>query len=585
MVKTKAVYGKRNRNLSKAQIDIFTRPESSPRSGRVLVERSQNVQVVQHGRPGESTKKAIPVEDGKHRSPRKLQKAVEVQNCESASRDEEVLSKTACTQRKAQQRPLPQPKAEQQKALSAALQNLKLTDSLESTTGPFASNTPRHHGKADPPISLHPASVSPAILAHIQPLLDLKFLSPVIEDFPGWLSARSHLSLAKIGEGSFGEVFRATSRPASSSSFAGRSAPSESGTAILKLLPLAPARGPGSRSYTSVSSAARELRLLSLLQRVPGFVEFRGACVLQGAMPERMCELWRAYRDSGRTVQSQDPTDRRRGGYPSKQLWLVIEMGDAGTCLERGGYRPPASLAREQGAEDGMNGGARSGKERYLSVRRTWDIWWGIVKALAKAEVCCGFEHRDLHLGNVCARDPSRDSAEADEEDLTLVGEDETVALGLNKTGVEVTIIDYSLSRAAVNGGGKDKEEVLFYDFMSDKQLLQGEGDSQYDVYRHMAAAMGRRSAEVFAPETNVLWLWFLLKRLLEVTIDRSGEARKLGDDRRVTVAARTVGVLNELLELTDPERVLDWQMRSAGALLDRGVEMQWFGADEILDI
>ncbi|KAI4147455.1 MAG: hypothetical protein LQ340_005542 [Diploschistes diacapsis] len=197
---------------------------------------------------------------------------------------------------------------------------------------------------------------------------------------------------------------------------------------------------------------------------------------------------------------------------------------------------------------------------------------------MAKAEVWCGFEHRDLHLGNVCARDTRRGD-DGDGEDLGLVGEEEVVELGLNRTGVEVTIIDYSLSRAAPAGG---TEEVLFYDFVKDKQLLQGEGDLQYDVYRYMAAAVGQTPASDFVPGTNVLWLWFVLRKLLDATIILSKEARGKRE-KKVTVVARTLEVLQDTLELINPGEMTGWQIRSAGELLDLGVEKRWFKAEEVL--
>ena len=296
--------------------------------------------------------------------------------------------------------------------------------------------------------------------------------------------------------------------------------------------------------------------------------------MVRGMMPARLVECWREYKErSGRTVESRDP--RKKGSYgPGEGMcWFVVEMSDAGGALEG-----VVGERGEGGKENEGKGGKGKGK-RYLSARRTWDLWWGVVRAVAKAEVYCGFEHRDLHLGNVCARD-TRDDKKGDEEDLGMVDEDETVALGLNRTGVEVTIIDYSLSRAAVGGEGG---EVLFYDFVKDKQLLRGEGDLQYDVYRYMAAAVGKRSCREFVPETNVLWLWFLLRKLLEATMGLSREAKRRKDGR-ITAVARTQKILEELLALVNPEIMDRWQIRSAGELLDLGVEKRWFLVDEVLD-
>ena len=70
-----------------------------------------------------------------------------------------------------------------------------------------------------------------------------------------------------------------------------------------------------------------------------------------------------------------------------------------------------------------------------------WDIFWSAAIALAKAEASCQFEHRDLHEGNICVRWPDK------EKSGRLIGRwDAKVHL----TGVDVTVIDYTLSRAVV---------------------------------------------------------------------------------------------------------------------------------------
>ena len=383
-------------------------------------------------------------------------------------------------------------------------------------------------------------------VSYIAPLLACKNVSPLVENFQAWTTERmSLLSMQKIGEGSFGEVYRATSNTE---------------TVIMKVVPLNARKGPGSRKYTSIQSAANEIQLLEKMQKIPGFVEFRGACVLYGSMPSQLIKEWNLYKAQGRTVESKDPN--KKTAYSERQLWLLIEMSDAGTNLESGYYRPP-------GISDCML------QDKYLSVQRTWDIFWQIVRALAKAEVYAEFEHRDLHLGNICAKD-NRD--EPDMEDLTLVPSNNATPLRLNRTGIEVTIIDYSLSRALT-----DRGRILYYDFQNNKDILLGEGDLQYDVYRYMAAVLEEDTCQGYVPKTNVLWLSYLLEKLLKVTIELSVKA-KSQTDGSVTVAARMYGILHDLQASLQLSKRDEWGLGSSGEVLDLGIRSNWFESEEIIN-
>ncbi|KAI4145415.1 MAG: hypothetical protein LQ340_006295, partial [Diploschistes diacapsis] len=311
------VYGRKTRNITAVENKIFitssSGPEGSPKHATVLTERSHNARLRQHE---ERPDKAAPLGDA-------LTATVEQRTDPKEGNESQALSgpsdksRSATRPRRAPPKKQPRPlETAIQENLGTALESLHLDgDPLQSTSNRPSCST-RPSPAPVPKIPPCAATISPLTRSYLQPLLSLKSISPTVEDFSLWLSSRSHLSLTKIGEGSFGEVYRATSTTASTSPHSSATTSS----VILKLLPLCPPRGPGCRSYTSIPSAAREIRLLSLLQRVPGFVEFRGACVLQGSMPARLAELWRGYRDSGRTVESRDPG--ARGAYPRSQLWL-----------------------------------------------------------------------------------------------------------------------------------------------------------------------------------------------------------------------------------------------------------------------
>ena len=60
------------------------------------------------------------------------------------------------------------------------------------------------------------------------------------------------------------------------------------------------------------------------------------------------------------------------------------------------------------------------------------------------------------------------------------------------------------------------------YNHMDDEELFLGENNPQYDCYRYMKQAVGHTNAgdwSCFVPETNIIWLHYVLRRLLEKTI------------------------------------------------------------------
>lgn len=124
-----------------------------------------------------------------------------------------------------------------------------------------------------------------------------------------------------------------------------------------------------------------------------------------------------------------------------------------------------------------------------------------ITQYLAKAEVACEFEHRDLHAGNILIRRN-------------------------NETGeIEPTIIDFTLSRAKAQDAN-----VIYADLEYDHEIFEGDGDPQFDVYRDMQLAVDRNWSQ-YQPKTNVYWIAFIagwLGRNIPPTTKTKGKLRSL---------------------------------------------------------
>lgn len=126
--------------------------------------------------------------------------------------------------------------------------------------------------------------------------------------------------------------------------------------------------------------------------------------------------------------------------------------------------------------------------------------------ALALAEERAEFEHRDLHLGNVLVKRIGGD------DDPTLLQFEDGNTFSFPADGVMCSIIDYSLSRVSMGS------EVLFRDLDCLPWLFDGddEKDSQFRVYKDMKLAKSvERTWRDFCPKSNVLWMAFLLERLV----------------------------------------------------------------------
>ena len=336
---------------------------------------------------------------------------------------------------------------------------------------------------------------------HCAELLELS--SHHVTQFSEWsYQLSSHFDITKIAEASFGEVYRLSLLER----LPGFSSSDESVFKIIALRPpegLLPAqkraRAAALKKIENMSKpedVANEVRLLQRMSMIPGFTNFRDVRVVQGRPPQPFTKAFKDYnvlQKARKKELSHFPDPAKKSSYPEDQLWAIVEMQDAGTDLE---YM----------VENGQ----------CSSIWSTWDIFWHVVLSLAKGEEGAEFEHRDLHLGNICVRQPPDADIQIDTKRK------------LNFTGLETTIIDYTISRAVMSD-----DTLAYHDLGKDSSLFEGDSteEYQYDIYRYMrgmlflenpyadlspAMRQSERSWEQYLPITNLVWLHFILYKLLE---------------------------------------------------------------------
>lgn len=152
--------------------------------------------------------------------------------------------------------------------------------------------------------------------------------------------------LEKIAESSYAEVYKVSNCD---------------GTSVLKIMALKPPTGPGSQRETSVdvTSVVSEVLIMDMMAEVPGFLEFKGAHIIEGKPPRA---IRGAYDSHAAKHESFFP---RPGSYHRDQLFLALELGDAGTDIEH---------------------------FSVTTISQIWDIFFGIVIALSYGEELASFE-------------------------------------------------------------------------------------------------------------------------------------------------------------------------------------------------
>ncbi|XP_046361174.2 uncharacterized protein LOC124138512 [Haliotis rufescens] len=267
--------------------------------------------------------------------------------------------------------------------------------------------------------------------------------------------------IVKIGEGVYGEVFRAD----------------RSGNSVaIKIIPIEgnfEVNDEPQKTFSEILPEvviSTELSGLRLQGRntTPNFCRVNSVACVQGRYPDHLLAQWDIYNKKRKSENDRPDI------FDENQLFILFEFADGGSDLESFQFAHPWQ--------------AKS-------------ILQQVSVSLAVAEEQLEFEHRDLHIGNVLVRSNSTD------DNITY-----RLADGVVETeshGVMVSIIDFTLSRLRKDGC------TVFCDISKDDSLFEGTGDYQFDIYRNMKIE-NKNEWEPFNPHSNILWLHYLVDKLLK---------------------------------------------------------------------
>ncbi|PFH51288.1 hypothetical protein AMATHDRAFT_3141 [Amanita thiersii Skay4041] len=321
--------------------------------------------------------------------------------------------------------------------------------------------------------------------------------SAFIESFPYdpiVRSSTSHhnirkLGFKKIGEASYSEVFGI-------------------GDVVLKIIPLRDelaghngiVTGPRENARSGrderegpAPSDAKDVRKEIIVTRAmgevcDGFVKLLKSYVVRGRYPELLLQLWDEFNETRGSESIRPDT------FTVSQVYAIIVLPNGGPDLEAYTFSNPS----------------RTG------WRQACSLFWQVSKALAHAEQLVSFEHRDLHWGQILVKDLPTESTLP----LKSLNVNQRSSLKIPEpqymddiaSGIQATVIDLGLARMdATDSTGQEK--VYWTPF--DEEIFMGEGDYQFDIYRIMRHHTGD-DWEVFEPLTNVMWLHYLVLKLLQ---------------------------------------------------------------------
>ncbi|KAG5728490.1 Serine/threonine-protein kinase haspin [Termitomyces sp. T112] len=303
---------------------------------------------------------------------------------------------------------------------------------------------------------------------------------PVVQSIGG---SPADLRFRKIGEASYSEVFGI-------------------GDVVLKVIPLRNESDEGTPpasakdmneddvpAPTDAKDVLKEIIVTEAMGQVcAGFVKLLKTYVVRGKYPEVLLRLWDEYH------ASKGSESVRPDKFFVSQVYAIIVLPNGGPDLEAYKFLHPNKMGWRQASS----------------------IFWQVAKSLAHAEQLVSFEHRDLHLGQILVKDlPVAEvlPLQAWNQNVQPNSKPSRVYMDDPVHGVRATLIDLGLSR--MDAGDGDGGEMIHWTPFED-ELFMGEGDYQFDVYR-MMKEHNQGTWEEFKPLTNVMWLHYLVVKLMKV--------------------------------------------------------------------
>ncbi|KAF4550477.1 Haspin like kinase domain-containing protein [Elsinoe fawcettii] len=499
--------------------------------------------------------------------------------------------------------------------------------SQDTGASPISSSPTTSGARSEPtstpirqPLSV-PAAISPSIHRALPPALTthLEALLPLcafpLQPFKEFVSNLApHFTISKLAEASFSQVFL-LSLPQKSSF-----------RSVFKLIPLLPlptaiptelsrAESTLLSLCSAPSAVATETRLLAYLTNIPGFTTYKSLRLLSGSPGTafaKACTEWNKAQKAQGKEGSYFPSFSRKTNYPSDQIWAVIEMGDAGRDLEV--WLSPTSPTLKM-SSDPATAPEHTSRLSPYGITALWDIFWQVVLAIGKGETICSFESRDLHCGNICVR-PRSSHPQPSSDIRATISRRLTKTKGRRKlglSGLEVTVIDYTISRATIPDA-QGQGEVAFIDLNEDEALFEGDAqvEWQYEIYRCMRAAvvlddpLGNREEvrrrkvgcdwREFRAETNVVWLGFVVEKLLEKYSwryeglerdrgeDAEGRQRGVGEEEKLREREREMErLMRQVQELLKFENWKRSGIRSAANLVSLAMRERWLEHEDVV--
>ncbi|CAK9298063.1 unnamed protein product [Gordionus sp. m RMFG-2023] len=207
--------------------------------------------------------------------------------------------------------------------------------------------------------------------------------------------------------------------------------------------------------------------------KTSGFIKDLNTYYCSGKFPKELLKAWDIFKDQHSAVTCQN---ERPNIYGGQQIYLIFEQEYGGQTFE---------------------------SYRFADKYEILSFLYQLSIALFLKEIAYSFEHRDLHAGNVLIKNIPRDT------NLLYKGFGKLKDILIPSSGIQISIIDFTLSRMTIDG------TIHFRDLSKEAELFTGEGDYQFDIYRHMRE-INKNDWKTYNPATNVYWLHYMVRNVVK---------------------------------------------------------------------